>query len=122
MLGRAAKVAVFLLAGVVALDQVGVDSTLLILVFSIVIGVVLGGLALAFALGARTAVSNIIASHYLSRAYRLGQHIRIGNNQGRIEEIGPTYVILETAEGRVLVPAKEFTETTSILLLERSSQ
>jgi small-conductance mechanosensitive channel len=122
MLGRAGKVAVLLLTGVVALDQVGVDSTLLILVFSIVIGMVLGGLALAFALGARTMVSNIIASHYLSQACRVGQNIRVGKNQGRIEEIGPSHVILEAVEGRILVPAKEFTETTSIVLLEGSSQ
>jgi hypothetical protein len=36
--------------------------------------------------------------------------------RGKILEISPTSVALETAEGRVLVPAKRFTEETSVLL------
>jgi hypothetical protein len=50
---------------VVALDQLGIDSTLLILAIGIVLAAVLGSVALAVGLGARSEVSNIIAVHYL---------------------------------------------------------
>ena len=121
-LARAAKGCVLLLAGVVALDQIGIDSTLLILVTSIVIGVVLGGMALAFGLGARTMVGNIIASHYLHQAYQIGQNIRVGDVSGRIERIQPAYVVIAASEGLFMVPAKEFIETTSVLLPEEEEQ
>jgi small-conductance mechanosensitive channel len=121
-LGQTAKAGILLLAGLVALDQVGIDSTLLILVTSIIIGVVLGGLALAFGLGARTVVGNILASHYLHQAYQVGHRIRVGEIRGRIDEIRPTHVILEADEGRVLVPAKEFAEKISVLLHEGSEK
>ena len=88
-LANVAKGGVLVLAGVVALDQIGIDSTLLILVTSIVIGVVLSGMALAFGLGARTVVGNIIASHYLNQAYRPGQNVRIGDAREKIEKIQP---------------------------------
>jgi small-conductance mechanosensitive channel len=121
-LGRAGKATILLLAVLVALDQIGIDSTLLILVTSIVVGVVLGGLALAFGIGARTMVSNILASHYLHQAFQVGQNIRLGDVRGRIEEIRPTHVVVDSAEGRIWVPAKQFAETTSVLLREGSGQ
>ncbi len=121
-LARAAKGCVLLLAGVVSLDQIGIDSTLLILVTSIVIGVILGGMALAFGLGARTMVGNIIASHYLHQAYQIGQSIRVGDVRGRIEKIQPAYVVIAASEGLFMVPAKEFIETTSVLLPEEEEQ
>ncbi len=119
--GRAAKAGIVLLAGVVALDQIGIDSTLLILITAIVIGVVLGGLALAFGLGARGVVSNIIASHYMNQAYRVGQRIRVGDVEGRIDEIQPAYLVIDGVEGRVLVPARQLVEKVSVLLHEESS-
>jgi small-conductance mechanosensitive channel len=121
-MGRAVKMTVLLLAVLVALDQIGIDSTLLILVTAIVIGVVLGGLALAFGVGARTMVSNILASHYLHQAFKVGQNIRLGDVRGRIEEIRPTHIVVDSAEGRIWVPAKQFAETTSVLLSEGSEQ
>jgi small-conductance mechanosensitive channel len=115
-LGQAAKIATVLMAGVIALEQIGVDSNLLMLGLIIVLGSFIGGGALAFGLGARTAASNVIASHYLSQTYIVGQRIKVGEVQGRISEIKSTGVVIDTPQGRVLVPAKEFGETISTLL------
>lgn len=114
--GQFVRVAVLLLMMVVALDQIGIDSTLLILAVGIVLAAILGSVALAVGLGARTEVSNIIAVHYLSRAYSVGQRVRIGDADGRIVEIGLTGVALETAQGRLHVPARDFSERVSCLV------
>jgi small-conductance mechanosensitive channel len=115
-LGRAAQLAILLVAIVIAIGQVGIDSTFLIVMLTIILATTLGGAALAFGLGCRTAVSNIIAAHYLTKAYRIGQKVRIAGMEGRIVEIAPISVVLQTADGRVYVPAKKFSEETSILL------
>lgn len=115
-LGQASKFGIILLASVIALEQVGLDSNLLMLGLIIVLGSFIGGGALAFGLGARTAASNVIASHYLNETYKAGQRIRVGEVQGRIAEIKSTGVVIDTPEGQVLVPAKEFGETISVLL------
>jgi hypothetical protein len=67
-------------------------------------------------------VSNILASHYLHQAFQVGQNIRLGDVHGRIEAIRPTHIVVESAEGRIWVPAKQFAETTSVLLREGSGQ
>ena len=50
-------------------------------------------------------MANILASYYLQKTYRVGHRVRVGDFQGEIIDITATSVLLETAEGRVSVPA-----------------
>lgn len=117
-LGRLADVGIVLLAGVVALDELGIESSALVVALTVVFGSVMAAVGLAFGLGARTAVANIIASQALTRSYRVGQTVRIAGLEGRIVETTPRAVVLATDQGRLLVPAKKFDEEASLLLSE----
>ena len=117
-LGRLVQVVVIGITAIVAVDQLGLEVSVLVIAVSIALAASLGGAALAFGLGARTAVSNIIATHYLARTYDVGQVVRVGDHQGEIVAIAPTAVVLETPEGRVHIPAKEFSERISTLIEE----
>lgn len=117
LLGRGAQGVILLVAGVTAVDQLGVDSRFLTATLTVIVGAGVAGIALAFGFGARTTVGNILASHYLRQTYEVGHRVRIGAVEGRIVEITPTSVILEGPEGRVLVPAKEFSEAVSVLVI-----
>jgi len=75
-----------------------------------------GGAALAFGIGSKETVSNILASYYLQKTYRVGQEVRIAGLEGRILEITSTAVSLDAPVGRVLVPARKFSEEASVLL------
>ncbi|MEX2049033.1 MAG: hypothetical protein WEB90_05605 [Gemmatimonadota bacterium] len=109
---------VILVAAVVALEQVGIEADILIVIVAIVIGATLTGAGLAFGLGARTAVSNIIASHYVAQSYRVGQTIRVAGVEGKIVQTTPTAVFLAVADGRVMIPAKRFSEEVTVLVTE----
>jgi len=115
-LARMAQAIIVMASAIVAFDQLGIQVTFLTVLAAIVTGSLLGGAALAFGLGARTAVSNIIASHYLLKIYRVGHHVRVGGFEGRIVDITPTAVVIATADGQAVVPAKEFSERASLLL------
>jgi hypothetical protein len=88
----------------------------LTVLLAVVLGAMLGGVALAFGFGARTAVSNIMGSHYLRQVYQVGQTVRLGAIQGEIVAITTTAVVIKAQDGRVVVPAKEFSEAPSTLL------
>lgn len=118
MLGRLVQVALVALTVVVAFDQLGLEITFLVVVVAIVTAGILGGAALAFGLGARTAVSNIMGAHYVLKRYRVGHRVRIGDVEGQIAEITTTSVLVRTPAGHVLVPAKEFSERISVLVSE----
>ncbi|MBZ0231908.1 MAG: mechanosensitive ion channel family protein [Deltaproteobacteria bacterium] len=115
-LGATVQVAAILITSVIAVEQLGIEATFLVVLGSIAVGAVLGGTALAFGLGARGAVSDLVACHYLARTYRVGHRIRIESIEGVIVAIEPTAVLVETAEGRVSIPAHLFGEKPSLLL------
>jgi small-conductance mechanosensitive channel len=115
-LGRGTQLAIMTAAVITAVDQIGIDSRFLTGAIMIALAAFLGGTALAFGLGARTAASNIIAVHYVRQTYRVGQRVRLGDVEGTIREITSTSVVLETNAGRLLVPAKTFGETLSTLV------
>jgi small-conductance mechanosensitive channel len=114
-IGRVAQVVIVLIALVTAVDQLGIDSQFFTTLVAIVVGAAIGGTALAFGLGARATVASIIACHYIRQLYRVGQIVRVGDVEGRITEITTTAVLLDTPEGRVVVPASTFGERVSIL-------
>lgn len=118
LLGRLAQIVIGFVAVVTAIDQLGVDSDFFSQLVVLLVGAAIGGTALAFGLGARSTVSNIIACHYVQQLYRVGQVVRVGDAQGRIAEITSTAVVLETPGKRIVVPAKEFSENVSILMTE----
>lgn len=115
-LGRVAQGAIVAAAAITAVDQVGVDSTFLTGATMIVLAALLGGCAIAFGFGARTAASNIIAVHYVRQSYRTGQQIRVAATEGVIREFTATGVMLDTPEGRVFVPGQAFAEQASTLV------
>jgi hypothetical protein len=121
-LGHAAQGLVLALAVVIALDLIGLDVSFLMLLVGVVLGAVAGALALAFGLGARTTVGNLLGARYLRRHVHLGDELRIGDIEGRVVELSVQDVVLETAEGRTVVPARWFSERPSTVLIREQSR
>lgn len=114
--GMLAQGAIFLAALVVGLDQVGVDVTVLTILFGVIVGGLLLSIALAFGLGARSLVSNLIGAQQLRGHLAPGQHARFGEHDGLIVEISPTSVVIATEQGRLHVPASVFQEEAVLVL------
>jgi small-conductance mechanosensitive channel len=116
LLARSVQMILVFFGIVTGADQLGIQSTLLTVVVATAVGAVLGGATLAFGLGSRIAVSNIVAVFYLLKTYRIGQVVRIGEVEGEIVAITQTGVLIATPQGRALVPGSRFSEETSTLV------
>lgn len=119
LLGRIVQLLILLTAIVIGADQIGINVTFLVILAAVVLGTLLGGVALTVSLGARGFVANVIAGHAVRQSHHVGQRLRIAGFEGRVLDITPTVVVLETAEGRVNVPAKFFSEEPAVVLLDR---
>ena len=115
-LGRVAQGVIVLIAVVTACEQLGIDTALLTATITIVLGALIGGAALSFALGSRVQAGNIIAAHYVRQAYEVGQTVRVAGVHGKIVEFSASAVLIETPEGRLMVPAEEFSRGVSVLV------
>ena len=103
-------------ASVMALEQLGLEGRVLELILAITVGSALAAVGLAFALGARTAVANIVAARYVSQLLRVGQQIRIDEIRGTVAQITSTAVVVDTDEGKVVVPAARFHDSCPVLI------
>ncbi len=116
MLGRAAQFIIISISIIVGIDQIGFDVELLSLIVGIVMATFLGGMSLAFGLGARTHVSNIIAANQLRSLYQSGDIVSVNDIKGRIIEITVSRVIIESDTGTVDIPAKLFDEQITMII------
>jgi len=116
-LGRLAQIAVLIGTTLVAIEQLGVEISLLKTTLLIVLAALLAGAALAFGLGSQGVVANILSAYYVQKLYQVGQTVRLDRIEGRITRITDTAVILEVEHGEVAIPARELTEQRSTLVL-----
>ena len=116
ILARSAQFFTLVMLILIGVDQIGVDITAVITIMSVVVGAVLGGLAIAFGIGARRLVSNLLGVRYLNRNYQVGERIKIDEFEGTILEIASVAVVLDADQGRVTIPARLFSEQPSILV------
>lgn len=101
---RLVHFAVVAIAVITGLQQIGIDISFITRLTLIILAALLGGLSLAFALGARDHVANLVAQPELAR-YASGERLRIDGDEGEVVEIYRTGLTLATEEGLVSIPA-----------------
>lgn len=115
LLGRAVQAIILVTALLVGADQIGIKITFLVIIAAATGGTVAASVALALSLGARSYVANLIGGHHLRQSFAVGQDVKVAGFEGRILELTPVALILETSEGRVTIPAKVFGEEPIVL-------
>ena len=111
---------IVVVAVVMGLQHVNVDISFVTQLLLIGVAVAGSGLMLAFGLGARQHVANLLARRELSRL-AVTDRIRIDGVEGDIVDIHATGVDIATAEGVVSVPAARFADT-SVLRFKKVSK
>jgi hypothetical protein len=106
---RLAHGSIVAVAVVMGLQHINVDISFVTRLLLILVGAVSAGLMLAFALGARMHVANLLARHELSRL-TIGERVRVDGIEGNIVEIYNTGLDIATDEGIVSVPAARLAE------------
>ncbi len=99
---RAGKALVLLFTSILALDKFGIQVT------ALVAGISVAGVAVGFAV--QGILANLAAglSIMLSRHFRIGDYIEIGNVKGQVQSIDLTMTVLRTLEdARVIVPNRK---------------
>lgn len=104
-----------LLVVVTAINELGIDTTLLNNTIMLLVAGVIAGSALSFGLGAKSAIGNLIAAHYLQPVLKVGQKVRVGNLSGEVLSLTPVAVVIQTKDGRAMIPASQFSESITVI-------
>lgn len=114
---RFAQLLVITTAVLTGLAQTSIDITFISNVMVMLLAFFFGGLSLAFALGSRQLVENLLARRTMDR-YRIGDTVRVNGTQGKIIEILSTAVVLEAEHGLLTLPTASFVNSEILLVKE----
>lgn len=102
--GLAGRYLILTFAVVLALGQLGLDTTLLVVTASVLLASAALGLALAFGWGSHNLARNIMAGLYVREEFAIGQQLEVGDYAGRLQSIGPCTSMLATPSGLISLP------------------
>jgi small-conductance mechanosensitive channel len=101
---------------IVAVEQLGIDITLLTDTLTNLLTIAIAGLALAFGLGGRDVVRNVLAGYYAREMFSPGDRLLIDSDEGILEGIGTLNAEVSLEEERLVIPNTQLTESKIIVL------
>jgi len=109
-LSASGRFVIYAVSGVLALSQLGVDTTILTIIAAAAMFGVAGAFALLVGLGGRVLGGELAAGRYLHRLVRVGDEVRIGDLVGVVVTLHPASVEIADSEGfTVHVPNTKLT-------------
>jgi hypothetical protein len=119
--GIVVQVTVLAASVIIGVAQIGVDVTFLTIITAIALGSVLVSFAIAFALGARDLVANLIGIQQMRGRFVIGQAIKLDGVEGEILEFSAAAVVLDTADGTMTIPGQRYSAVSTLLLPPKSA-
>ncbi|MBO0592471.1 mechanosensitive ion channel [Cellulophaga sp. E16_2] len=95
---------------ITALNQAGIDTQIITNNLTIILGAFLASIAIAFGLGSKDVVGDLLRAFYTRKNFEVGQKIQFKNISGTIESIDNITMSVKTAKGKVIVPIKDVVE------------
>lgn len=90
-----------------ALEQAGIDTTLITSNITIIIGSIFIAFAVSFGISSRDVFRNILSSFYGKNNFHVGQKIKINDKAGEIIQIDKMHCVLKTKDGKWIFPASK---------------
>jgi len=115
-LGQGVRWIILVFVALLALEQLGVETTLLVSTATALVAAVALALAVAFGWGSRELARNIMAGFHAREEFIAGQKLTVRGHSGRLIGIGAIRTRLETEEGLVSLPNSVLTDEEVVIL------
>jgi hypothetical protein len=103
-LGALAETAVAVVAAAVALEQLGIETAVVVTVVSAIVGALAVTVGVGLALGARPIVTQILAGHFLRQSLVPGGTVEVAGRRGVVERVGAVDTLLRDEERAWSIP------------------
>ena len=96
---------------ITALNQADIDTTVVTNNVTIILGAFLLAISIAFGLGSKEVVGDLLRTFYTRKNYEVGDHIKLEGTEGTVEAIDNISMTLSTAKGKLIIPIKDVVES-----------
>ncbi|MBC9797534.1 mechanosensitive ion channel family protein [Sinomicrobium weinanense] len=97
---------VVIIAGITALNQIGINTDIITNNLLIVLGAFLAALTIALGLGSRDIIYRLILGFYTRKNFEIGMRVRIDGVEGVIVMIDNISFVVATGEKKIVYPIK----------------
>ncbi|MFT5846780.1 MAG: hypothetical protein ACJARX_001765 [Psychroserpens sp.] len=110
MLSQVVFFLLLIFVSITALNQAGVNTEIITSNFTMILGSFLLAFSLAFGLGAREVVGDLLKTFYTRKTFEVGKKIEFQGKVYEIDAINNISVVLKSAEGQLIIPVKDIVE------------
>lgn len=107
LVGNIAFYLIVIFLSITALDQAGINTSIIKQNLTLIIGAILLAFTIAFGLGAKDAVSRLLFGYYSRKNIQIGANIKVGDTEGTVIAIDNICFTLATSDGKVILPIKD---------------
>ena len=100
-----------IIISITALNQADIDTTVVTNNVTIILGAFLLAISIAFGLGSKEVVGDLLRTFYTRKNYELGDHIKLEGIEGTVEAIDNISMTLSTTKGKLILPIKDVVES-----------
>lgn len=115
LVGNIAFYLIVIFLSITALDQAGVDTSVIKSNLLMLIGSILLAFTIAFGLGARDAVSRLLFGYYSRKNIGIGEKIVINDVEGIVVAIDNICLTVATGDGKVVIPIKDVVDSKIVV-------
>ena len=111
IIGHIVFFGLMILVSITALNQAGVDTYIITSNITLLLGGFLLAFSLAFGLGAKSIVTDLLRTFYARKTFEIDQKVIYKGTEGVVEAINDVSFIIKTPNGKLIVPIKDIVES-----------
>ncbi|MBS9774786.1 MAG: hypothetical protein KGV59_06500 [Tenacibaculum sp.] len=115
LVGNIAFYLIVIFLSITALDQAGIDTSIIKNNLTLLIGSILVSFTIAFGLGARDAVTRLLFGYYSRKNIGVGVTVKIGEIEGTVTAIDNISLTVDTEDGKVVLPIKDVVDNNVVI-------
>lgn len=112
-LGKLVSALIVFIVAMMAIGQLKIDTEMVRIVTSFLLGAGALAFGVAFGLGTRDIVRNIVTGFYARKVLVVGKALEVGGQRGVLTAVTSTHVILESDGRDIMIANSSFLESTS---------
>ncbi len=102
---------IIIMVVIMVMDQLGIQTEIITYQVLLFIGAILLAGSISYGIASRKILSSMLAAYFSRHTYEVGQVIRIDDIEGQIIKITKVFLVLQTADDKVVIPTKELLDT-----------
>lgn len=101
---------IFIFISITALNQAGIDTTIITSNITMILAAFLLAFAIAFGIGAKDVVGKLLQTFYARKMFEVGQKIVFNGKPYAVEEVRSVSLVLKGEDGKLIVPVEDIME------------